>query len=173
MPGGPGSIAFGLGTPERCLFEGEKFFQEDTLMSIPKNLLQVSEYSGEGYMPLVDFEAWRVAVLNYIDELLPERLDTMQRHDETDEVFVLLKGHCILFLGSGDATVSEVYAKDLLPQKFYNVKKGCWHTHTLSEDAAVLIVENRTTTSENSPTLDLSAAQRLELVHLTQQLWRK
>ena len=142
-------------------------------MPIAKNMLEVSEYSGEGYMPLVDFDAWRVAVLNFIDELLPERLVTMQRHNDTDEVFVLLKGRCILFLGSGDEMVSEVYAEDLRPLKFYNVKKGCWHTHTLSEDAAILIVENRDTTSENSPMIDLSAAQRRELVKLTHQLWQK
>jgi hypothetical protein len=142
-------------------------------MPIAKNLLEVSEYSGEGYLPLVDFDTWRVAVLNFIDELLPERLDTMQRHDETDEVFVLLKGRCILFLGSGDQAVSEIYAEDMRLLKFYNVKKGCWHTHTLSEDAAVLIVENRDTTSENSPTVALSAAQRRKLVNLTHRLWQK
>lgn len=142
-------------------------------MPIAKNLLEVSEYSGEGYLPLVDFDTWRVAVLNFIDELLPERLDTMQRHDETDEVFVLLKGRCILFLGSGDQAISEIYTEDLRPLKFYNVKKGCWHTHTLSEDAAVLIVENRDTTSENSPTVALSAAQRRKLVNLTHRLCQK
>jgi len=142
-------------------------------MPIAKNLLEVSEYSGEGYLPLVDFDAWRVAVLNFIDELLPGRLDTMQRHNETAEVFVLLKGRCILFLGSGDQVVSEIYAEDLRPLKFYNVKKGCWHTQTLSEDASVLIVENRDTTSENSPTVALSAAQRVELVNLTRQLWQE
>jgi hypothetical protein len=142
-------------------------------MPIAKNLLEVSEYSGEGYLPLVDFDTWRVAVLNFIDELLPERLDTMQRHDETDEVFVLLKGRCILFLGSRDQAVSEIYAEDMRLLKFYNVKKGCWHTHTLSEDAAVLIVENRDTTSENSPTVALSAAQRRKLVNLTHRLWQK
>ena len=141
-------------------------------MTIPKSLLEVSEYTGEGYLPLVDFESWRVAVLNYIDESLPERLDTMQRHDETDEVFVLLKGHCILFLGRGDEMIEEVYAENLRPLKFYNVKKGCWHTHTLSKDAAVLIVENRTTTSDNSPTVDLTVAQKRELVALTHQLWQ-
>jgi hypothetical protein len=142
-------------------------------MPIAKNLLEVSEYSGEGYLPLVDFDTWRVAVLNFIDELLPERLDTMERHDETDEVFVLLKGRCILFLGSEDQAVIKIYAEDLRPLKFYNVKKGCWHTHTLSEDASVLIVENLDTTSENSPTIALSAPQRRELVNLTHQLWQE
>jgi hypothetical protein len=142
-------------------------------MPIAKNLLEVSEYSGEGYLPLVDFDTWRVAVLNFIDELLPERLNIMQRHDETDEVFVLLKGRCILFLGSGDQAVIKIYAEDLRTLKFYNVKKGCWHTHTLSEDASVLIVENLDTTSENSPTIALSAPQRRELVNLTHQLWQE
>jgi hypothetical protein len=112
-------------------------------------------------------------VLNFIDELLPERLNIMQRHDETDEVFVLLKGRCILFLGSGDQAVIKIYAEDLRTLKFYNVKKGCWHTHTLSEDASVLIVENLDTTSENSPTIALSAPQRRELVNLTHQLWQE
>jgi len=140
-------------------------------MTIPKNLLEVSQYTGEGYLPLVDFNSWRVAVLNYIDELLPDRLETMQRHDETDEVFVLLQGHCILFLANGDEMVEEVFAENLQPLKFYTVKRGCWHTHTLSKDAAVLIVENRNTNSENSPKVDLSPAQTGALVRLTHQLW--
>jgi hypothetical protein len=140
-------------------------------MPIAKNLLEVSQYTGEGYLPLIDFNTWRVAVLNYIDELLPDRLDSMQRHDETDEVFVLLQGHCILFLASGDEMIDEVFAEDLQPLKFYNVKKGCWHTHTLSKDAAVLIVENRNTSDENSPKVDLSAAQMRQVVSLAHQLW--
>jgi hypothetical protein len=140
-------------------------------MAIAKNLLEVREYTGEGYKPLIDFSSWRVAVLNYIDELLPEHLGTMQRHDETDEVFVLLQGHCILFLASGDEMVEEIFAEDLQPLKFYNVKCGCWHTHTLSKDAAVLIVENRNTSDENSPKVDLSPAQTHQMVNLTHQLW--
>ena len=70
-------------------------------MEIPKTLLEIRSYTGEGYLPLIDFGAWRVAILRYIDELLPERLTHMQRHDETDEVFVLLAGRCILYLGEG------------------------------------------------------------------------
>ena len=49
----------------------------------------------------MDFATWRVALLNYIDELRPELLDTMQRHDETDEVFGVLEARCVLFLGEG------------------------------------------------------------------------
>jgi hypothetical protein len=140
-------------------------------MSLPEHLLEVRAYTGEGYQPLIDFGAWRVAVLRAIDELLPENLETLQRHDETDEVFVLLAGRCILFIGEGDAQVTKLHAVDMEPLKLYNVKRGAWHTHTLSDDAAVLIVENADTTDANSPLLPLSAEQRAEIVRLTRQLW--
>jgi len=138
---------------------------------LPEGLIDIQSYTGEGYRPLVDYASWRVAVLRAIDELRPERLDTMQRHDETDEVFVLLAGRCILFLGTGDTRVESLHAVDMEPFKLYTVKRGVWHTHTLSEDATVLIVENCDTHDGNSPRCPLDAAQRAELVLLTHQLW--
>ncbi len=141
-------------------------------MSLPEHLLEIRDYTGEGYQPLIDFGAWRVAILRAIDELLPENLEAMQRHDETDEVFVLLAGRCILFLGEGDESVTAFHAVDMEPQKLYNVKRGVWHTHTLGEDATVLIVENVDTTDANSPTVMLNAEQRSEIVRLTWRLWQ-
>jgi len=134
-------------------------------------LLEIQEYTGQGYKPLVDFEGWRVAILNYSPDLLPQRLTRMQRHNETDEVFVLLQGRCLLFVGTGEATVDSLHAADLESGKVYNVRKGVWHTHTLSVDAKVLVVENRDTTYDNSPFTPLSLAQQEELILLTQSLW--
>lgn len=139
--------------------------------TIPEKLLEVTGYSGEGYRPLIDYGQWRVAILRYIDELLPKHIGKMQRHAETDEVFVLLSGRCILFLGEGKESVGAIYAHDMQPLKLYNVKRGTWHTHTLSEDAVVLIVENRDTTSNNSPEIELNATQQQQLVELTRTLW--
>lgn len=140
-------------------------------MPIPESLLEIRDYTGEGYRPLIDFGAWRVAVLRAIDELLPENLSTMQRHDETDEVFVLLAGRCILFFGEGTDSVAAIHAVNMAPLKFYNVKRGAWHTHTLSADATVLIIENVDTTDANSPLVALTPEQRAEIVELTQTLW--
>ncbi len=140
-------------------------------MAINPKYLEISEYQEEGYRPLVDYGVWRVAVLNYIDELLPEKIGQMQRHDETDEVFVLLRGRCILFLGEGEQSVSHIHAQDLEPHKLYNVKKSAWHTHTLSRDASVLIIENRDTDISNSPQTELTQQQRQKLVDLTKKLW--
>ena len=140
-------------------------------MAVDETLLQVAEYGGEGYLPLIDYEDWRVAILRYIDELEPQNITKMQRHDETDEVFVLLAGRCILFLGASAEQVSEIHGQDMEPLKLYNVKKGCWHTHTLSHDATVLIVENRDTTATNSPEIALEAGQRAKLIELTNLTW--
>jgi hypothetical protein len=140
-------------------------------MAIDESLLEVREYTDAGYRPLVDYEAWRVAILNYDDELLPQNITRIQRHDETDEVFVLLRGRCILFIGEGEESVTAVFAQDMEPLKIYNVKRGVWHTHTLSEDAMVLIIENKDTTYDNSPFCPLDEAQRRQLVGLTRGLW--
>lgn len=141
------------------------------MRKISEQLLEVREHTGSGYLPLVDFAAWRVAVLNFADDLRVENLTRMQRHNETDEVFVLLKGRCILFVGDGDETVTTIHAQDLAPHRLYNVKRAVWHHHTLSEDAMVLVVENRDTTYANSPFCDLSGEQQEELLVLTRQLW--
>ncbi|MFX1283519.1 MAG: hypothetical protein ACFFB5_07685 [Promethearchaeota archaeon] len=141
-------------------------------MNIPKDLLEIKEYSKEGYKPVIDYGAWRVAILNFIDELVPENIDSMSKHDETDEVFVLLKGNCILFIAEGnERKITKLYAEDMVPYKIYNIKRGVWHNHTLSQDAMILIVENQDTTESNSPVIELTEKQQNEIIDLTTRLW--
>jgi ureidoglycolate hydrolase len=142
------------------------------LKNIDEHLLEIHNCEGTGYKPLIDYDKWRVAILRYNDELLPERIITMQRHNETDEVFVLLDGRCILFIGEVNDTISSITGIDLEPQKIYNVKRGVWHSHTLSNDASVLIVENRDTTNQNSPKKFLNDDQRQRLIEITRELWQ-
>jgi hypothetical protein len=138
---------------------------------IDPQLLDITEYTGEGYQPLIAYGAWRVAILRYIDELLPHNIGKMQRHDNTDEIFVLLNGHCILFVAEGADRVEKIHAEDMQPLKLYNMKRGTYHTHTLDQDAMVLIIENDDTGSSNSPEIELNAEQRTGLIRLTQQAW--
>ena len=142
------------------------------LKNIPEHLLEVCSYEGTGYQPLIDYNQWRVAILRYCDDLLPDHIDTMQRHNETDEVFVLLGGRCILFIGEGNDTITSISAINLEPRKLYNVKRSVWHSHTLNVDASVLIVENRDTTIQNSPKIPLSDDDRRRIIDITCELWR-
>ncbi len=140
-------------------------------MSSP--LLEVSEYNEEGYSPLIDFQSWRVAILNYIDELDANKIDNFQCHNETDEVFVLLSGKCILFCSEVDIdnNIINIVAWDMEPNKTYNIKRGVYHTHTLNADGKVLIVENSDTSDCNSPKIMINSSIRSKLVELTSGLW--
>jgi hypothetical protein len=125
-----------------------------------ESLLEIREYTGAGYQPLVDYGTWRVAILNYLDGIHPEKLDSAERHIETDEVFVLLKGQGVLFLGEGEAQVERLHPQVMEIGKIYNIKKDVWHTIVLSRDASVLIIENRDTGKHNSEYSPLQPAQR-------------
>ena len=138
---------------------------------MPTCPIQVKAFEEIGYRPLVDYGAWRVAMLNYIDELLPENIDNVKQHSDTDEVFVLLSGQCILFTAdvAGDV-VTGVQACPMEAGTVYNVPKGVYHTHTLTPGTKVLIVENVDTTDSNSPKVRLSPDNRKEIIRLTKEL---
>ncbi|WP_461206658.1 cupin domain-containing protein [Clostridium sp. DL1XJH146] len=131
-----------------------------------EKLIEIREYKEEGYSPVIDYDKWRVAILNYCDELLPHNISKFQKHDESDEVFVLLSGKFSLFIGEGKEEIDNIFKVDLEPLKLYNVKKSTWHSHTLSKDASVLIVENRNTDLSNSPEIELTENQKNKLVNL-------
>lgn len=136
-----------------------------------REYIDVSAYAGEGYKPMIDFEAWRVAVLRYCEELEIQNLKTMQKHNESDEVFILLSGNCALFTGGNGDSINEIDAIAMEPLQLYNVKKGTWHTHTLDKEATVLIVENQDTSDLNSPTLRMTAEQIVTLNNLFNTLY--
>ncbi len=140
-------------------------------LSVSENLLEVLDYTKEGYSPVVDYDTWRVAVLNFSNNLLPRNIKSLQRHNETDEVFVLLSGRCILFIGDGNNKITDIFAENMQPLKIYNVKKSVWHSHTLSRDAKLLIVENRDTTFDNSPFCPLTDIQQKMIADMTFNLW--
>lgn len=136
------------------------------------HLIQVSHFTGSGYKPLVDYQSWRVAVLRYIDELLPEQIDKVECHTETDEVFILTQGKCILFIAESDGLqIQHIHAVDMELNKLYNVRKWTYHTHTLSADAHVIIIENQDTSSQNSNSISLNQSQKQRLCALTQNIW--
>jgi mannose-6-phosphate isomerase-like protein (cupin superfamily) len=142
------------------------------MTALPETLIEIREHNEPDYKPLIDYQSWRVALINYTADLLPEKINNMQKHIETDEVFVLLSGRCILFIGEGDESVTKVHAVDMESYKLYNIKRGAWHSHTFSEDARVLIVENRDTILENSPFTPLSENQCKDVVELAKSLWK-
>ena len=127
-------------------------------------------HKGESYLPLVDYQAWRVAMLCRDDTLTPETITFLERHNGSDEVFVLLGGSCLLIWTTQDQPgVEDLRAETLEPGIVYNVACGTWHSTALTEEAQVLIVENADTDDSNSQYACLSQEQRTMLKKLAAQ----
>jgi ureidoglycolate hydrolase len=125
--------------------------------------IEIKCYGGKGYQPLIDFGSWRVAILRWEEASLPGNIELMERHTQTDEVFVLLEGKATIILGGKGANIEGIFLQVMEMGKVYNVKQYVWHTVILSPDASILIMENQDTGVENSEHCNLSEKQRKDL----------
>ena len=119
------------------------------------------EFNGIGYSKLFHHQNWRIAVLNYIEELEVGNINYVECHALTDEVFVLLKGSFKLFFAEVENNkIIKFNVLSLEPHKVYKIPMGIYHAHTLSKDAMVLIVEEESTNYENSPRIYFNEQDR-------------
>lgn len=125
---------------------------------------EIHQFNEEGYRKLFSFESWRVAILNYIDELEIDQIQYVEAHSLTDEAFVLLEGDAVLYFAEVEGTeILRFHSIHLEPQKIYRIPQGIFHTHTLSHDAKLLIIEEENTSYENSPRIYLNEHTKLML----------
>lgn len=107
----------------------------------------VYEYTGEGYKPLVDFKTWRVAVINWAERFDRANFERLERHNETDEVFILLDGEATLVVGE------ECRLVPMEKGKVYNISAGGWH-HVIVDrertETRLIVVENSDTCRDNT-----------------------
>jgi len=124
------------------------------------------DFNGIGYEKLFHHRDWRVAVLNYIEELEVDQLMYMEAHNETDEVFVLLSGTCHMFFAKVvQDKIQDITCISLEPHKVYKIPQGIFHTHTLSKDAKLIIIEEENTCYDNSPRIYLNDDQKNLIKH--------
>ena len=113
------------------------------------NGLDILEYSGDGYSRVVSGAKWTVAALNYADRFDERNITDLERHNQTDETFVLLSGQATLLIGE------EAKRVNMEPLKFYNVRAGAWHNIVVTPGTRVLIAENADTSKDNTDYLNL------------------
>ena len=118
-------------------------------------VVDVYRWGGQGYRPLVFSDGWMVALLNWEPIMDLEKATEIERHKETDEVFVLLHGHSALYI----STPQGLRVLDMQPNLIYNVTKGTWHNLLATHDVTILIVENRDTHLHDTETRSLSATE--------------
>lgn len=113
-----------------------------------------------GYERKLRFGEWLVAANGYRKHCNDDAsIDTMGRHNQTEECFVLLAGEGFLVTaGFGEAPVTALKQAAL-----HVVRVGEWHALVLKKGAQTLIVENADTGAENSDKMPLSELQRAEI----------
>jgi hypothetical protein len=114
--------------------------------------VEVLSWQGQGFRPLVEFESWIVALMNWEQRFDLTGIGDIERHNETDEVFVLSHGKSVLFVVVED----RLRAYDMEPGVIYNVTKGTWHSVIGNKDTTWLIVESSTTSRKNTDHRHLS-----------------
>lgn len=105
-------------------------------------MLEIYEWSSEGFAPLVFAEGWQAALLNWEPLFDRRNLDEIERHNHSDEVFVLLRGRALLFTRPDGGALTAV---EMDAGLIYNVPAGVWHNIVATRDVSFLIVENRDT----------------------------
>ncbi|MBU1141908.1 MAG: hypothetical protein KKG64_05220 [Firmicutes bacterium] len=130
----------------------------------------IYEFNGIGYKKLFYHQNWRVSMLNYIEELDINHIAYVESHQFTDEVFVLLEGSCSIFFAEvGNHQIVSFSILNLEPHKVYQVHSGVFHTHILSLDAKVLIIEEENTCEGNSPRIYIGKESRALLIKTYQE----
>jgi mannose-6-phosphate isomerase-like protein (cupin superfamily) len=103
--------------------------------------VEVHRWVEEGYSPLVFHRDWQVALLNWEPIFDSANLREIERHRQTDEVFVLWRGRALLFT----ANEAGIGLREMEPGVLYNVTQGTWHNLVATRDASFIIVETRDT----------------------------
>ena len=115
--------------------------------------LDILEHCGIEYRRLVNNAKWTLASLNWAPRFDESNVCELEKHNLTDETFVLLNGKATLLVGEKADRV------EMEPLKYYNVRAGIWHHIIVSEDARVLVAENANTSKDNTEYLSLATGE--------------
>lgn len=124
------------------------------------DMLDVQTWNEPGYRSLVFSSGWRAAILNDVERFCRENINELQRHNTSDELFVLLKGRCELLIAEQIENGFVLNRVVLAPNVFYTVRKGVWHSHILEKGTSVAVIENADVGPSNTDymALDLNKA---------------
>ena len=132
------------------------------------------EYRGDGYMRQVNGAKWTLAALNYAERFDEKNIVDLERHNLTDETFVLLEGEATLLTAgvsgasrpgeptrdaSGTGAPVRVSRVPMTPLRYYNVRAGIWHNIVVKPGTRCLVAENANTSKDNTDYLEIATGR--------------
>jgi ureidoglycolate hydrolase len=119
-------------------------------MIIPSELLETGSCFEQKFQPVMVTGDWQVAVLRQCEKVMPGNIRQIERHNNTEELFVLTLGKAFLIVVEETGEGHRPFVIRMQHNVVYNIKKSVWHHIVISDDAHVLIFEKADTSRENS-----------------------
>ena len=123
--------------------------------------MEILQYSfeGEGMTRVFENAKWMVGIKNWKPMNDIANINNLERHNETDELFILLKGRCTLLYANETESGLQLGAVEMEPLKVYNIPRTLWHNTVTEHDTKLALIEDSSTGSANSDVLDLTEEQ--------------
>jgi mannose-6-phosphate isomerase-like protein (cupin superfamily) len=121
--------------------------------------IEVKEFSGEGMSRVYENNKWTVGIKNWKPTNDITGIDCLERHNETDELFVLLAGRCTLVYANEKDGGLDIAAVEMEPFKVYNIPATLWHNTVTQKDTKMALIEDSSTGMNNSDVLELKPEQ--------------
>ena len=117
------------------------------------------EFTGEGMQRVFENEKWTVGIKNWKPANDVTGIDCLERHNLTDELFVLVEGACTLVYANETDNGLEFGAVKMEKDKVYNIPAAIWHNTITQKDTKMILIEDSNTSMDNSDILNLNEAQ--------------
>lgn len=123
--------------------------------------MKIENYSfdGEGMQRVFENEKWTVGIKNWKPANDITGIDCLERHNQTDELFVLVSGSCTLIYANETESGYKFEAVKMEPNKVYNIPATLWHNTITCKDTKMILIEDSNTSMDNSDILSLDAEQ--------------
>ena len=106
--------------------------------------IEAATYNGEAMKRVYENEKWTVGIKN------------LERHNLTDELFILLAGECTLIFANETDAGMKFEGVKMEPFTLYNIPCTLWHNAIMSKDARIAVIEDVSTGIENSNFYELN-----------------
>lgn len=126
------------------------------------------EFAGEGMCRMYENEKWTVGIKNWKPANDITGLDMLERHNETDELFVLLSGSCTLISAEEMENGWAFDKVEMQPGRVYNIPRTLWHNTITQKDTKMILIEDSNTGESNSDFYRLTAEDLKAIRQLVQ-----
>ncbi len=122
------------------------------------------EFGGEGMHRVYENEKWTVGIKNWKPANDITGIANVERHNTTDEMFVLVEGKCTLVFGNENASGGlDFEGVHMEKGKLYVIPKSLWHNTITEKDTKMFLIEDSNCSNQNSDVRDLSP-EEIEVV---------